>query len=349
MSSNARLYTYDGKTYNLTQWSKYFGISHSALTYRLDKKGLSFEEAARQARLFTESERRISYFNGIERIREVPRTKPQGHRLANTREYRLWNTIKQKCYNTRYKDYEFVGGRGIKMCDQWLHDFKQFYADMHPCPKNKCLVLIDPTQDYSPENCGWISRSHTQSWTPNTPWFTYQGKKRTMIEWANKLGISVNYFQLLCGRCCTIDRLKKHASEFLKKVEETGLHRGKKRDITDQKFNHLVAKERVGADSCRNSLWRCECECGREIIVQLGNLMSGHTKSCGCMSGRTGGPTSTKPRYFEFGGIRLSLRQWSFRLGFSNPGILSYKLKKKPFNEIVREVAISSLIKKLRP
>lgn len=29
------------------------------------------------------------------------------------------------------------------------------------------------------------------------------------------------------------------------------------------------------------TLWRCRCSCGKETVVQLGNLRSGHTKSCG--------------------------------------------------------------------
>ena len=29
------------------------------------------------------------------------------------------------------------------------------------------------------------------------------------------------------------------------------------------------------------SLWKCRCSCGREVIVQLGNLRNGHSKSCG--------------------------------------------------------------------
>lgn len=30
--------------------------------------------------------------------------------------------------------------------------------------------------------------------------------------------------------------------------------------------------------------WVCVCECGNELLVEAGNLNSGHTKSCGCLS-----------------------------------------------------------------
>ena len=31
------------------------------------------------------------------------------------------------------------------------------------------------------------------------------------------------------------------------------------------------------------SYWRCRCNCGNETVVRYSNLVSGHTKSCGCM------------------------------------------------------------------
>lgn len=30
-------------------------------------------------------------------------------------------------------------------------------------------------------------------------------------------------------------------------------------------------------------MWKCQCDCGNEIIVRPDSLTSGHTKSCGCL------------------------------------------------------------------
>lgn len=30
-------------------------------------------------------------------------------------------------------------------------------------------------------------------------------------------------------------------------------------------------------------LWRCKCDCGEEIVTQRGSLLSGRTRSCGCL------------------------------------------------------------------
>jgi hypothetical protein len=55
-----------------------------------------------------------------------------------------------------------------------------------------------------------------------------------------------------------------------------------RRDIIGQRFGRLIARELVGKRG-RSVLWRCECECGRFVDVVRGNLMSGNTRSCGCM------------------------------------------------------------------
>lgn len=52
-------------------------------------------------------------------------------------------------------------------------------------------------------------------------------------------------------------------------------------DLSGQRFGRLTALSFCGA-ARGNSQWRCQCDCGSYCIVQLGNLRSGHTKSCGC-------------------------------------------------------------------
>lgn len=54
-------------------------------------------------------------------------------------------------------------------------------------------------------------------------------------------------------------------------------------DLTGQRFGKLVAIERKGRkDGMPGSYWVCLCDCGNTTLVNTSNLVSGHTKSCGC-------------------------------------------------------------------
>ncbi len=52
--------------------------------------------------------------------------------------------------------------------------------------------------------------------------------------------------------------------------------------ITGKVFGKLTVLEFVGLIKGKN-FWKCRCECGNETVVQYSNLISGHTKSCGCL------------------------------------------------------------------
>lgn len=61
---------------------------------------------------------------------------------------------------------------------------------------------------------------------------------------------------------------------------------GRFRDLTGQRFGRLVAIELdddyISPAGYRKKRWRCKCDCGNNVTVWAGNLLSGHTYSCGC-------------------------------------------------------------------
>ena len=60
-------------------------------------------------------------------------------------------------------------------------------------------------------------------------------------------------------------------------------YRGKGYDITGRKFGRLTALYVSGISKCWVETWRCRCDCGREVDVHKCHLLSGHTRSCGCL------------------------------------------------------------------
>jgi hypothetical protein len=91
--------------------------------------------------------------------------------------------------------------------------------------------------------------------------------------------------------------------------------------ILDQRFGMLRVLECVGA-GCGSRRWRCACDCGKQTVVTGSNLLSGHTRSCGCLVAIT-----TRLRSTTHGRTQAPEHYiWStMRQRCSNPRIPSYR------------------------
>ena len=58
----------------------------------------------------------------------------------------------------------------------------------------------------------------------------------------------------------------------------------KSQDLTGLPFGYYTAIRQDGCNSKGEPYWLCRCRCGNERRVGVYDLLSGHTKSCGCLS-----------------------------------------------------------------
>lgn len=111
----------------------------------------------------------------------------KGNRL-----YNIWCSMKQRCYDTNRKDYHSYGGRGIRVCDDWLNDFVSFkdWALSHGYSNLLTLDRIDNNGDYCPENCRWATRREQDHNRPGVVLVYYNKEEYTVNELAKCLNIN---------------------------------------------------------------------------------------------------------------------------------------------------------------
>jgi hypothetical protein len=77
-----------------------------------------------------------------------------------------------------------------------------------------------------------------------------------------------------------------------------------RRDISGEVFGRLTAIRRTGVSKGGQAIWLCQCYCGKTSNVSRGNLISGDTRSCGCLKSEV--TTARSKTHGEAGAIRTA-------------------------------------------
>lgn len=96
------------------------------------------------------------------------------HGLSKHPLFKIWKGIRSRVTLDHFSYYK---GRGIKCCERWQH-FEAFFEDMLPgwAPGLE-IDRIDPTGDYAPENCRWLTRAENCRNKTNSIFVQFRGER----------------------------------------------------------------------------------------------------------------------------------------------------------------------------
>lgn len=79
--------------------------------------------------------------------------------------FHIWVGMRGRCYTKSNPDYQYYGGKGIVVCNEW-NDYLEFkkWSILNGYILNGKLQIdrIDGNKDYSPDNCRWVDAKTNQ-------------------------------------------------------------------------------------------------------------------------------------------------------------------------------------------
>lgn len=163
----------------LSQWASLRGLTTRRLWARL-KRGWPLSRALS-----------LSVEHGRERTRyRTGKSHPQyKHGMRQSRIWKIWASMCQRCCDPNCKAFRFYGGRGIRVSTRWVNDPARFAKDMGPCPPGYTLERKNNDGPYSKRNCRWASRLEQARNRRSSRRLTFAGKTMCLAAWAEELGL----------------------------------------------------------------------------------------------------------------------------------------------------------------
>lgn len=109
--------------------------------------------------------------------------------------YTRYRSMISRCYYPSHTHYKNYGGRGIRICNEWLGEngFLNFrnWALSNGFEDGLTIDRINNNGNYEPDNCRWATKSEQLRNYRKNHFITIDGITKTMTEWAENYNLDV--------------------------------------------------------------------------------------------------------------------------------------------------------------
>jgi hypothetical protein len=118
-----------------------------------------------------------------------------GHRRGGvkSKEYNAWRSMKRRCFDPRHHHYDYYGGAGITVAEEWVHSFANFVRDVGPCPTDRhsfrSLDRIDNSWGYHKGNVRWATVAQQNNNQTSNILVFVNGETLTFAQACRRYGI----------------------------------------------------------------------------------------------------------------------------------------------------------------
>lgn len=135
--------------------------------------------------------------------------------------------MKRRCYDKKHPRYADWGGRGIRVCQEWLDDYYAFESDigMRPSSKHQ-LDRIDNNGNYEPNNVEWVLAEQNSA---------YNRRRKRVDNKSGAVGVYWNKATQRWQAYITIHKRQIHLGGFVSKTAAI-----QARKSAEQKFVGMI-------------------------------------------------------------------------------------------------------------
>jgi hypothetical protein len=141
------------------------------------------------------------------------------HNMSNSKIYKVHSGMMARCNNPNSFKFDCYGGRGIRVCEEWLK-FENFYvwAVQNGYKDGLTIERIDVNGNYEPSNCRWIPQRQQYYNQRRTKFINLHGRNISISELKDRLGIKrgvLEYYLSRYGNDKVVSYLKENFAKEL--------------------------------------------------------------------------------------------------------------------------------------